>query len=659
MSQIIDRYSKQDEIALHNLHAHINHNLEHIEHNLQSDLKREIKNIESSIENKIITQQKEYQDYTTKWLQHNAKEFLDEVATKSDGLTTQTIAKLSETITNNINKELENRLKNLKDEIDLSTLIESIRNDAKIIENIKKDSINSITKDLLENKQAMTNEIQAKAQSELLDYLKNKIDLDSIIKAALDSDVFTDEIKAKIDSKVIETINASLDSDALKQEINTQIQNLKEYSETKKQEFNKEIESFLETLKSGSNETLKDSINALNSHINNLKTQSNESLESFKNDLNTLLETLKDSNKETLENITQDLYNKKDSIISEFNAKLKESLPYIINEAVNNIVSETMQNEKYMQHIKDNVIEKGYTYIKEFENELKNAIIEKITNYAIENVDIKEIKEIILQDSKVLNLIKDSAYNSTKDILNHALLKEFVTNALKEKAKEILTNDELLRANAEAQAHIVFMRLQSEMVTIGDVIDKLQISYDIQNKLDILLEKEKVFNEALANAKKDLQDELNAELPKFDEKIKNALQDYDTAQDKQTDEKIANLQQEMLDLTQKLQEKIDDLNTGNTNTNTNLNDLITKLQEKIKEQEQINAAQEAKIKANTDLNNLQEKALQDSIAKDKDIESKLEKLDKDLQDSIKNNQNNQNNQNAQKPTTGSGYLIWN
>ena len=355
---------------------------------------------------------------------------------------------------------------------------------------------------------------------------------------------------------------------------------------------------------------------------------------------------LKEDNKEALDSIKQDLITQKEQIIADFNESLKNSTPQIITQAIENITNHITQNENYMLDIKTSVIAKGYEYIKEFEDYLKEAIIKSVAEYMIGNVTNEQIKDIMLKDERVVKILKDSSYDSTKDILNHALMKDFVISALKEKAKEILTNDELLRAEAEAQAHILYMRAQSELQTIGEVLDKLQNSYDIQHKLDILLEKEKLFQEALANAKKELENELKAELPKIDTKIEDAIKAYDKAQDSETDAKIKTLQTELLALMQTLQDELDLItnDTANADGIAKIKEQLKDIETKLAEQEAINTKQDTQIEANTKLNEAQEE-------KDKDLESKLDKVEKDLQDSINN---------PQKPTgSNNKYLQWN
>ena len=625
------------------------HKIQHDIDIIHSNLSQDISKIEKTLDSKLISQQKDFQDEMSEWLQHETKTLFSQITNKSDKLTQECINTLTKTLTESIQNAIKEKLENLKSEIDLKDFVDSIKSDKALIERIKQDSIQKITNELLNNKDAMLNEAQSKISTQLYEYLKNKINLDSITKSIINnsiSKISTAQIKNEITTQINQTTQNLLNIEPIKQEMQNKLKDINTYINTKKDDFNKSLTTLISILKSDSTNKLQDIANDLISHIDSLKIESNTNLTNFKSSLETLLLELKEDNKEALDSIKQDLITQKEQIIADFNESLKNSTPQIITQAIENITNHITQNENYMLDIKTSVIAKGYEYIKEFEDYLKEAIIKSVAEYMIGNVTNEQIKDIMLKDERVVKILKDSSYDSTKDILNHALMKDFVISALKEKAKEILSNDELLRAEAEAQAHILYMRAQSELQTIGEVLDKLQNSYDIQHKLDILLEKEKLFQEALANAKKELENELKAELPKIDTKIEDAIKAYDKAQDSETDAKIKTLQTEILALMQTLQDELDLITNDTTNADgiAKIKEQLKDIETKLAEQEAINTKQDTQIEANTKLNEAQEE-------KDKDLESKLDKVEKDLQDSINN---------PQKPTgSNNKYLQWN
>lgn len=652
------------------LYARINHDLDFIMQNLQFD----IKGIEKNLDSKISSQNKEFQNTTIDWLTCQLKDLNKELQSNNESFSKNMIETLSKNILDSINKKIGERLDNIKNEVDLSEVVEKIKNDKETMESIKNEVIESSLQDLLKDKQSMSNEIRVKVENTLLEYLKNEIKIESIIKTSIDSVQFSDEMNNKINTKVDEAIKTNLDIIDFEAKIQENVESFKTHTESKKSEFEIEITKLLESLKQENTTNATNATNALLNHLKELENDSQDKLEAYQNNLESnlqdyegrlesnlsefetklenLLESLKENNTENIETLKAEFETKKEVILSEYKNKLDKTFPFVIQEIINEIVTQIMHDNNIMNHIKDSIIKMGYDYTLTFEDEIKKNIESKVIEFILDNVSEQELLQAILNDIGIQELIETQGYEATKDMINHAMIKDFVTESLNERANEIFQNDEFLRIEVEAQAHLVAMRLQSQLSSIQICLDKMLEKYDVDNKLAILLEKEKVFNEALANAKKDLQDEINKELPKFDTKIQDAINAYDLEQDKQTDTKIDTLKNDLLTT---LQDEINKLNQNNGNTNANitqiidnlkleLNDLSTKLQA----QENINTQQEAKIEANTKLNEAQEQKLQDSQAKDKDIESKLEKLEKD----VENNAQNQNK------TSGGKYLLW-
>lgn len=652
------------------LYARINHDLDFIMQNLQFD----IKGIEKNLDSKISSQNKEFQNTTIDWLTCQLKDLNKDLQSNNESFSKNMIETLSKNILDSINKKISERLDNIKNEVDLSEVVEKIKNDKETMESIKNEVIESSLQDLLKDKQSMSNEIRVKVENTLLEYLKNEIKIESIIKTSIDSVQFSDEMNNKINTKVDEAIKTNLDIIDFEAKIQENVESFKTHTESKKSEFEIEITKLLESLKQENTTNATNATNALLNHLKELENDSQDKLEAYQNNLESnlqdyegsleanlsefetklenLLESLKENNTENIETLKAEFETKKEVILSEYKNKLDKTFPFVIQEIINEIVTQIMHDNNIMNHIKDSIIKMGYDYTLTFEDEIKKNIESKVIEFILDNVSEQELLQAILNDIGIQELIETQGYEATKDMINHAMIKDFVTESLNERANEIFQNDEFLRIEVEAQAHLVAMRLQSQLSSIQICLDKMLEKYDVDNKLAILLEKEKVFNEALANAKKDLQDEINKELPKFDTKIQDAINAYDLEQDKQTDTKIDTLKNDLLTT---LQDEINKLNQNNGNANANitqiidnlkleLNDLSTKLQA----QENINTQQEAKIEANTKLNEAQEQKLQDNEAKDKDIESKLEKLEKD----VENNAQNQNK------TSGGKYLLW-
>ena len=80
--------------------------------------------------------------------------------------------------------------------------------------------------------------------------------------------------------------------------------------------------------------------------------------------------------------------------------------------------------------------------------------IKQVALYFVTNLTQEAILNALIANKEVINRFESLGLELLQEKLSHAVVKDYVALALKEKAKEILKSDELLRAEAEAAAHI-------------------------------------------------------------------------------------------------------------------------------------------------------------------------------------------------------------
>lgn len=144
----------------------------------------------------------------------------------------------------------------------------------------------------------------------------------------------------------------------------------------------------------------------------------------------------------------------------------------------------------------------------------------------------------------------------------HTLIKDYVAECLKEKVKEILKSDELIRAEAEAQAHLCVMQMQTNLTSITKVINALKQEQDYTAQI-----------QELAQALSEVKDELKQELAQttLSDKMQKLITDTLT---KDLENLKADIKTEAITLITQLQDAQKALIQANT-------DEIQKLKEKL------------------------------------------------------------------------------
>lgn len=524
------------------LYAQLHHELQHIATSLQDNLTKMQKHFDST----IIANQKEFQDITTEWVHESVARLESDIIKKLHTDSNKFLEELSQNITTQIQKQVEAQMQSIHEQIDLQIIIDSIKNDTDILSTITQGSIQATLSAI------NYNHITQESIDQITEYLQSKIDLNAIIKAALQTQDFQDTLKLELQEKmaqvVQEAINAQAAQEKLQDTLTQLTQDFTSYIATKKQELeaqgtnsHEEFEAFLSALK----------LNA-QSHATNLSLELTREKEEIK-------EGFKEAMQEAL------------SIFEDY---LREHKAEAIAQIIHAITEQIIEND--MHDITQGIVEKGFLHILDLSDILQEAIINRAKEHFIAQISHDELKEAILQDSTMQEIMKAQSYKATKDRLDHATLKEYITDALKKKAQEILKNDELLRAEAEAQAHLVAMRLQSKLATLQEILDSLEVEYELDSKIALLAEKEKQFQQALQEAKDELKDEFkNAVVSDTIQKyIDSTFEQYDKDQDKETDTKIQ-------DVKTLLEARIQDIaqdSLNNTNTIAQLEAMLQTLE---------------------------------------------------------------------------------
>ena len=650
------------------LYAHINHDLAHI----TSALSANIKQIENNLNSKIITEQREFQEVSGAWFKDMARKTNEAIKKQTSEEYNLLLEKLAKEISTAIDKEVSEEIEKLHTTIDINKIIENLKNTPfivnRIIDNAVKAVYDSINKD----------NIKSDTEAQLFTHLKDTIDLNAIIKAALETKALNDNILIQVKNKTSEIINNHIDKEYITNEIDTILKNLKESNEYKSKELLEKLEALkvqtqtdLLTLREDTEDDLNSLRNETNTNLTNLRNETQDGLHTLRNDTENKIEdlrqetqkkleetheecliyaeekkqeinqkvnftkaqidTLLEDTKQQVKTYTQDVLEELTQNKEEANADIAEELNYFndnlsnlsnkaendliemqeehfrlheeytqafkeylesrkepaVQEIIKIIVDSITENVEAMEYIKSTIINKGYDYLMQYEEELKEAIENLVKEYMINYfIEDDRLKNAMFSYQPFIDMFHTQAYEATKDRLTHACVKDFVKEALREEAKIILKNDFLQQAEAEAQAHLVLFQMQSGLNSITECLAKLESQYDINHKLDILLEKEKIFNETLQNAK----DELKAEFKdpnllgdSFKDYVKDSINDYDKTQDAETDGKIKTLQTELLALMQDLQNELDSLLIDNGVNGNSIIDIAKNIKE-LKEQ---------------------------------------------------------------------------
>lgn len=550
LDQLDGIIQKLDSFNTGDLQSYLNAELTCIKNGLNDSIQK----METKLNNKISNDFTDFQDLTSTWIKGEVKTISSTLETRLDNKAQDFLQQFSNNLSTNLTQVIQDEAAKLHEKVDLSLVVEKIKNDEAILQKILNDSINA-TLQLIQTKY---DDIKQGTINNLTSILKDRINLQEVVKLVLESKELKTIITTEIATQTKESIKNFIndDADEIKERLENEIQNLQN--------------SFRQYLEAEKNVT-------------------------HENIANLLLEVEKH-----FQDATNIADNKKDGIIEKYKNAMQEALhayeAYLNankDEAIKNIIDTITQaiaeNEVSRDSILESITLKGFEYLKEYDEALKQAVISLAVEHFLNTYSNDELKNAILNDKALVSFIDVNSKEAIKERLSHAVLKDFVKEVLKNHAKEVLKNDELLRAEAEAQAHLVAMRLQSNLATLQDCFKALEVKYDIDQEMAILIEKQKQFQTALQQAKDELKNELKnvAMSDVVRNHINNSFLIFTQEQDKKLDALKNDLQTLMQDMhnanTQGFDTKITDLqtqidnlkikidNTGNAGNTGNVN----------------------------------------------------------------------------------------
>lgn len=543
INQLQDVVKRIEDFEHRDFHSHLKHNLARI----NEEVAKNFHVMENRLNQKFINEANEHQSLLSNWLEKSVACIKETLKSEQENLINEAITSLGKSLSINIEEQLQQKFSNLQNAIDIDSIITSIKED--------KDIIHTIITSSIEQTLQLINFDSENLKQETLKRLQ-ELNIEQAITTLFESNELKDYISKHLQEQLREYI---INDSELKEHIKGHLNELKQ-----------DFYSFLESEKEVFHENTALKLMEFETEFSTSKQES----------LNYIKESLKE-----YENY--------------LNENKQESIEKIVN-TINQSILENVESE-----FKHSFILLGEKLLQENSKELKNSVIQLALKHFLETTPNEAIKEAILKDKALLEYLDSNAKLAIKERLENSVIKQFLTELLKESAKEILKDDELLRANAQAQAHLVFMRLQSQLVEIKDCLDFLGNEYELDSKIALLAKKQQEFDEALKQAKEELKEELKKEAQgvALSESIKNSINNtlliYSTNQDKKLEEKIQELRDEikalpnndkailqLQDLLNLLKQEVENLekqvianqnnhnqnntNQGNTNQNANL-----------------------------------------------------------------------------------------
>lgn len=589
LERVVNKIDNNNEVA--ELYAHINHDLAHIAQGLKSDLKTATK----ELDNKVIMHQREFQNATNEWVKKEI-ETLNEIARgKHENLLTSLFNTIAEKITQELQEKITQTLANLHEKIDLQTLLSYLKNDENLIQSIKTESINKALESLQNEKDSILQEVRAA----LLHDLQNKTDINEIIKQALQSKEIINAILSQIGTKLKEAIQDNLKDIDIVAEARKELENLQtalEKNTLTAQEAGERFATFLHDMQAQAVTRLQE--------YKEMHLQATKDLESTKEAQIIYIQAQAEVKKQELEaEITEYFHTFLEQEKSDFTTLKQNALNEIVG-----YISALIYTDEFAQNIHTELLSYGIQYLKEGKEILESAIIEATKNELLASITNERLRAIILGDEAVVKNIYKAGFAAARDKLDNITMREFVESALRLKAEEILSNDEFLRANAEAQAHLLAMRLQSQLESLESCLKELEKESDYTAQLEVIAAQKAALEHAIKEAQQNLTNFLQSQA------IKDFIQD---SMNKNQTNLESFLTQELQKIAQDLEQNLQ-----------NLPDLHTA---KIATLEAIIKTQDSKIQ---------------------DLEKSLQALTKELENFMQNNQNiSPQNPNTQNPNT--------
>lgn len=425
--------------------------LQQVSMQLKSDLERATRHLE----NKLETEASEYQDITTKWVKRELKDLKPELQQdleKNANLFFETFkATLKQEVSTKIHEIITQKTHNLHNEIDLNAIIDNLKNTQSLIDSIQENTQNALKENL---KQTLPH-IKEETKTELIQLLQSQIDLNEVIKAALEQQALNEVLMQELQTKISEFVANNVNTESLNQELKEAIAGIKN-----------DFLLYINETKFNAENRMQD----LNAYIESLKENILETKQTFRNDLDREKEAFKEACK---------------IVLLEFDSYIKSHKDYMLQE-----ILERLHNSFEIQSLKQEIIsivtQSTTDHILLEKDSITEESIKQVALYFVTNLTQEAILNALIANEAVIKRFESLGLELLQEKLSHAVVKDFVALALKEKAKEILKNDELLRAEAEAAAHIAFMRIQSGFTEIQDALNALKQESDIEAELEKL-----------------------------------------------------------------------------------------------------------------------------------------------------------------------------
>lgn len=545
--------------------------LQQVSRQLKSDLERATRHLE----NKLESEASEYQDITTKWVKRELKDLKPELQQdleKNANIFLETFkATLKQEVSTKIHEIITQKTDNLHNEIDLNVIIDNLKNTQSLIDSIQENTQNALKENL---KEALPH-IKEETKTELIQLLQSQIDLNEVIKAALEQQSLNEVLMQELQTKISEFVANNVNAEGLKNELKEAIAGIKN-----------DFLLYINETKFNAENRMQD----LNAYIESLKENILETKQTFRNDLDREKEAFKEACK---------------IVLLEFDSYIKSHKDYMLQE-----ILERLHNSFEIQSLKQEIIsivtQSTTDHILLEKDSITEESIKQVALYFVTNLTQEAILNALIANEAVIKRFESLGLELLQEKLSHAVVKDFVALALKEKAKEILKNDELLRAEAEAAAHIAFMRIQSGFTEIQDALNALKQESDIEAELEKLaLAKEELeikkqeleslkqnLEQAKEKAKQDLIQELTQSTisPTLQTHIQKELENVknEILRDLNNNHNITDLQNLKATLETLIQANTDEINKQTQKLDTFIQDnenALNELQEKIKEVE--------------------------------------------------------------------------
>lgn len=456
---LLSQFAKVDQIseAIRNeqseniakLYAQLNTRLNEIAAQLQSDLENAQESLIKRSDSAQERNEAKLNDYLRNELLKIKSAYSESVKSEINAIADEYGSKLSETL----QKELQNKLSNLSNFIDINEIVDRIKS---------QDLLRSIIDMCVKS----TNDELAKFHSAITDaalnQLNSKIEVNDVIENLLRSEVTRNAISAAVDSKASAAIESMIESK------NTQIQS----------QIQSNLDRFLAQIADKFTTQMDNLIASANAeYTGDLRAKTNEVKEQ--------LSLYKDSwFKEQESSLKGDMDSFARGLITQYLEEIKASAQSRIN----------------IDEIQNAVISSSVEKIYEKNTEIKEKVVDEVKAVILNNENfLQKISNELLKSETIATIVNDAALNYAKQNLASASLKEHMALILKERAKEIFDNQNQLNAQAESQAILVAMRTQAQAMEITSEMNGMIANQKI-NDLDIALQEAKdVLVEELRN----------------------------------------------------------------------------------------------------------------------------------------------------------------